>query len=109
MNAHTAIAAPEQTEAEQIAAICTRELASPRWSEDARGDLREIRSAACGVMDHEAGHEGFEGALAELERRVADWAEDTDPRTFPARLTDAELVALSKGARKFNREMGRVA
>lgn len=106
MNAHTAITAEQSAsdEAHAIASICARELATPRWSEDARGELREIRSAACGVLDHEAGHEGFEGARAELERRLTEWADEVDYRTFP-RLTDPELVALSKGARKFAREM----
>lgn len=97
-----AIAATEQTEAERVAAICARELSGNRWSEDARGDLREIRCAAIGAMDHDAGHEGFEGARAEMERRLADWADDVDYRMFP-RLTDTALVAHSKNQRQFYR------
>lgn len=99
-----AITAPEQTaaEAHEIASICTRELSGPRWSEDARCDLREIRSAACGVIDHEAGHEGFEDARGLMDRLVVDWAEGVDYRTFP-RLSDLDLLAHSKGHRQFNR------
>lgn len=95
--------AREARQADLIATICAHELTGPHWSEDARCDLREIRSAACGVIDHEAGHEGFEGAQAELERRVSEWAENVDYRTFP-RLTDEQLVALSVNQRKFGRE-----
>lgn len=94
---------PATTEAEAIASICARELASTRWSEDARGDLREIRSSALGVIDHCAGHEGFADAQAELERRVSEWADEVDYRTFP-RLSDVELVALSRQHKRFQRE-----
>jgi hypothetical protein len=94
---------PATTEAEAIASICARELASTRWSEDARDDLREIRSSALGVIDHCAGHEGFETAHAELERRVSEWAGEVDWRTFP-RMSGAELVALSRQHKRFNRE-----
>lgn len=93
----------ERNEAEAIAAICTAELSSRLWSEDARGDLREIRSAACGVIDHEDGHEGFQDARAEMERRLGEWADNTDFRTFP-RLSDADLVAHSKNHGQFNRQ-----
>jgi hypothetical protein len=93
---------PATTEAEAIASICARELASTRWSEDARGDLREIRSSALGVIDHCAGHEGFADAQAELERRVSEWADEVDYRTFP-RLSDGELDWHSKFQRKLLR------
>jgi hypothetical protein len=55
------------------------------------------------VIDHCAGHEGFEDAQAELDRRVSDWADEVDYRTFP-RLTDAEPDAHSRDQRKFARE-----
>lgn len=68
--------------AESIAAIAKRELDGPRWSRNARLDLHEIRSVAIAVQDHCAGHEGFEGAPAELETLLGDWAENVDYRTF---------------------------
>lgn len=99
----------QANEADIIASICTRELTAGRWSEDALCELREIRSAACGVIDHEAGHEGFQDARAEMERRLAEWAGEVDFRTFP-RLSDEALVAHPRQHRAFNRqhrELGR--
>lgn len=76
----------------------------PDWAVPARreriGMLREIRAAAIAAQDHAAGHEGFEDAPAELDALVTEWAETVDYRTFP-RLSDAELVAVSKGQRAF--------
>jgi hypothetical protein len=80
-----------EAEAMQVAETCSRELAGPRWSNDARADLREIRMSALGVIDHAAGHEGFEGAYADMERRLGEWADDVDYRTF-ARPTRRHLA-----------------
>jgi hypothetical protein len=90
-------------EALQVAETCARELAGPRWSEDARADLREIRSSAFGVIDHAAGHEGFEGSYADMERRLGEWADDVDYRTF-ARPTRRHLADRRKAQENYRRD-----
>jgi hypothetical protein len=70
--------------AQSIVATAERELASPRWSREARGHLHDIVYAALGVQGLCEGHAEFADAPAELEALLIEWAEGTDYRTFPA-------------------------
>jgi hypothetical protein len=100
-----------EAEAMEVAETCSRELAGPRWSNDARADLREIRSSAFGVIDHAAGHEGFEGSYADMERRLGEWADDVDYRTFarPTRRHLADRRKVQENYRRDRRNAGRRA
>ncbi len=64
--------------AQRIADIAAQEAESPRWSREARIDLKCIRMAALGVLD------GLDGAADELDVLLTDWAEGAHYATFPA-------------------------